>query len=378
MFTPAGFVFDVYDDSTATARRIVAEGGLPSADEVRRLPDRSFAVVLKTAGAPTVRRFPLVDAATTKVAAAYFNRLPEDVPERIREVAGANIAAAAKRFDVPVGAKLAARARPDVRTNEVLSEDVAIDTTPVSAALGARLTKEAAFASAQREFVAQYDRMSPPARVALAAKLAQHGDVTESRVRDYVPSERFGPLFKQAVLARHRLLRNDPVLSGQLLGLVGSFAADGAKQAAVQLHQFDRIAGIEGRVEDAFRSCWGGVVKAAAPLTDPASIRQHKLLAVARDHGDAICGVLESSAYAAFTRDPIGFYATAKPALRRVIDRLCDAVGSRRAASVRQDWYHRPPKTREQQRARELSRARGRIAERTGGVDHAWADKGKK
>ena len=77
----------------ATWKPHTEHGTLSSADR-RDLPDSAYAF-------PAQRKEPLVDAAHVRTAIARFNQV-EDVTDADRDLAWANILAAAKHYDVDV------------------------------------------------------------------------------------------------------------------------------------------------------------------------------------------------------------------------------------------------------------------------------------
>lgn len=98
MIKIAARVFDIYDDANlVVARELGASLGtlkVAERDEVERLPDHQFGLVMKTAGNVVRRRFPIHDLDSAKLSEAYFARISPQLPSKVAELAGAKISAA--------------------------------------------------------------------------------------------------------------------------------------------------------------------------------------------------------------------------------------------------------------------------------------------
>lgn len=100
MFKVANLVLDVYSDhGCEVARTLPADlhtVKVASADEVARLPDRCFGLVLKTASGEVKRYFPLHDADAVKLSSAYFERTRNALPGVVQEACHEKIVATQK------------------------------------------------------------------------------------------------------------------------------------------------------------------------------------------------------------------------------------------------------------------------------------------
>jgi len=337
MFKLAGKVFDAYDDHSRTGRTIAQRAGLPTSDEIAALPDRDFALVVKTASG-VQRRYPLATANLVKAAQLYFEAYGDRLPQRARSITAWRIKAAADKFNLGSIGSVTATVQADPpeeaqRTGVVHEQDLMPDETTSALWHGRRLDKVAAALEVQELFLSNYDRMTPAERAVAAHHITKLGEVTDPRVYDYVPKSRFGPKLAEGLRQRRTLVRDDVVKTAQLHELMKTFLSVGPAQSAILLNQFDKQAQIEERVLDAFVTCWGGFTKSAACF-DPTSAKHHKLTALSTEHIGSVRSVLDQEITDAFSRDPLGYYERALPKVKRVLDHLMAAIGSPPKRSV--------------------------------------------
>lgn len=99
MIKVAARLFDVYDDEHGEIARALPEElhsvKVAERDTVEALPDRCFALVMKTADGAIRRRFPVHDADALKLSQAYFAQTRTGLPAAITEIVEAKFAAAA-------------------------------------------------------------------------------------------------------------------------------------------------------------------------------------------------------------------------------------------------------------------------------------------
>lgn len=97
-------ILDVYDDSELeVASKLASQLGnvtVAERDAVEALEDRQFGLVLKTASGALRRRYPLHDADSTKLSAAYFREVRASLPDEVAELVHTKIAAAERYFNV--------------------------------------------------------------------------------------------------------------------------------------------------------------------------------------------------------------------------------------------------------------------------------------
>jgi len=105
MIKLAARTFDIYDDlpDLKYARAVAtkcASVQVASPEEVEALPDREFALVLKTASGAVLRRYPIHTADAVKLSRAYFNVCGAGLPEEIEAAISIKLAAADQHFGV--------------------------------------------------------------------------------------------------------------------------------------------------------------------------------------------------------------------------------------------------------------------------------------
>ena len=98
MIKVAARIFDVYDDEHGEIARMLPEElhsvKVAERDAVEALPDRCFALVMKTADGAVRRRFPVHDADSLKLSQAYFEHTRQGLPESVVDVVVAKFATA--------------------------------------------------------------------------------------------------------------------------------------------------------------------------------------------------------------------------------------------------------------------------------------------
>jgi len=103
MIKVAARIFDVYDDEHGEIARQLPEElhavKVAEHDEVMDLPDRCFALVMKTADGAVRRRLPVHDSDSLKISQAYFERTRQGLPEEVVRVVEGKFAAAQRVLD---------------------------------------------------------------------------------------------------------------------------------------------------------------------------------------------------------------------------------------------------------------------------------------
>ena len=312
MLKLAGVILDQYDDPAFVASPEVKAAGLMSGDEVARLPDNSFAMVVKLASG-THRRFPIPNKKMARMSAAYFAKsaahLPPDlrtkVAQKLRSVVG----------DMP---------------------EPKVDDTP----RGVELTTESAMKIASEDFIRNFDRMTPGERVLAASELWDAGAVEDPRILDYVPSTVFGPLLKRGMAERRTVLAQRPIELAVLNKLASTFGVTANPvTAAFALDVFDRTTKIAKRVPDAYKTVWGGTVK-AKPGCDGLE-EDYRVDTLAKEHAGAVRAVFSEPVVSAFLRDPKGYYRQATGNIKSVLRTLVNAVaGKKPETEVKRPYSH--------------------------------------
>ena len=103
MLSP-GHVLDIYDDAEG---RHISDGALlkkygeisvPTADEIAKLPDRDFALVIFTKTGEKIRKYPIHTPEALALSLHYFGKVGHALPKDARTIAAANIERAHLRF----------------------------------------------------------------------------------------------------------------------------------------------------------------------------------------------------------------------------------------------------------------------------------------
>ena len=314
MFKLAGRILDAYDDPAFVDHPRTTEL-LPSPDAVARLKDRDFAVVIKTA-AGVHRKYPLATPALLKVSAAYFDEFGAQLPDDIRAAVHRRLADAATRHGVKLAG--AAAAPPPEATTFTFTLPTS---GPSDAPTRRPATKLAAAAVAEDALLRHFGRMRPSERALAVADLAKSAAIVDPRLLAYRPRDDFGPRFGEGLRQREFVLAAEPIKLAQFEALLDRLSQSGAKTAAVLLDRFDRSAGLEGRVLDAYVTCWDGPAKTAA--ADPMDLQRAKIERLASENAQKIRTYFDESIASAFLRAPWAYYQTlAAPEVRRTLEQI--------------------------------------------------------
>lgn len=331
MFKLAGTIIDAYDDpefiNHSLTKTAQASGTLPTFEQLAEMRDNSFAIIIKTASGAH-RKYPIYNEPTVKLSAEYFNHYGHQLPPEMNKAAHFRIRSAAKRM----GVKLAGLVSKAVIDPGVYSFSLSSDRDPVT--MGKGMDKVAAFRRAQEEFIVNFDRMAPAERAIMAGRLEKIGTVTDTRITDYVPKKDYGPKFEEGMHQRAVALFGDSVKLAALKELREDLPKMDARRGAVMLDQFDKMAGVEHRVIDAYRTCWGGFRKAAGMSGGPTQFgigdldeMEYRIDTLARAHAETLKMVLDEQTVKAFVRDPIAYYRKASGQVRQVLRDLANQVG---------------------------------------------------
>jgi len=315
MLKLAGLIIDSYDDPDFVNNPNLASSGVPSSDVIAKMPDRDFAILIKTASG-THRKFPITSPSLVKVSAAYFNEYGHQLPADMRKTAQLRIQEAANSFGLPLNGAVSEQ----INTSDI-SGSASFTVTGQSMPATESLSKQAAFDLAQQEWLANFGRMTPAERVVSANALNKIAQVTDQRIMDYVPKSGYGPNFETGMRQRDTLLRDDIVKHAQFMDLTSRMVNMDSKRGAVLLDQLDKSAGLVGRVPDAFLTCWGGGVKLAS--CDMTSVTQNRVADLAVNYPGVVKQTFTPEVANRFLRGPIQYYNyVASPAVKKAIDAL--------------------------------------------------------
>lgn len=328
MIKLAGKVIDSYDDPKFVGLASLGSDALPDSAAIGQLPDRDFAVIIKTA-AGTNRKYPTSTPELTKISSAYFNEYGHQLPDDARGTAARFLKKASEVHGIPI--TITYKSSGATTNCLTYGEDFDVD-------IDIQLGKEASDRRAEGEFLAYYGRMTPVERALAANDMHKVADIQDSRVFDYVIKPSFGPNMRDGVRDRMTLLQGDTIKVASLKQVLVRMNDSDVGRAAVLLHQFDKLAGYEGRVKDAFLTCWGGVVKIADKRSDD-EIMEYKIDTLARAHGQEVRRVFSDDIADAFTRDPVGYYKNrAEGQVKTMLKYLANQVAKKSANSeIRKD-----------------------------------------
>lgn len=313
MIKLAGQIIDSYDDPKFVSDSS-AQARFPSPAEISALKDRDFAVIIKTA-ARTHRKYPISTPDLVKVSSAYYNEYSHILDKDMRDAARTRIQQAAQEFNIKLAGAVAEPADATTFVFNPVSQ-------PKEDVVG--ITKQAAFDIAVDRFLGQYSRMTPLERALAADELNKLGELNDTRVLDYVPKSEYGPHFANGIRQRMHLVQEDNVKLAQLKNLTKDIVHRDARAGAILLDRFDKTAEIEGRVQDAYLTCWSGFVKKAA--RDFLSEEERHIETLAKVHADAVKNVFDEMTAHAFLRDPVGFYRAATGPVKTALTSLVKSV----------------------------------------------------
>src|SRR3990172_9821611 len=112
-----GYVIDIYDDAEG---KHIADGGLlkkygeldvAAADDLAKLPDKDFALVVLTKTGQKQRKYPVHTPDSLALSIHYFGKTGMALPEKARAIAASNFVLAHLRFgaDPPEGLRKLAK-----------------------------------------------------------------------------------------------------------------------------------------------------------------------------------------------------------------------------------------------------------------------------
>lgn len=247
MFKLAGAVVDCYDDPTfmsSIAAQSMLGHELLDPSELHKLADRDFAIKIVD-GNITARKLPIYNETITKISCAYLYDMADKLPQEVVKTAAARLASACEKFGIGIPSEF----EPIERTGRytvVLEQEQ----TPAAIRDEEELGKFAAWEAAK-----QFPRMTPEDKVILADELNKVGAAQyQPEVMEYVPSNTYGPLLKQAINDRKYILRGDEsdntILINALEDMYERRNEKSPLQFAIELATFDKVAGLRPRYKN--------------------------------------------------------------------------------------------------------------------------------
>ena len=108
----SGLVLDRYDDPQGSALwnipvalELVKMGSVLSSEELARLPDETFALIIED-GDVTLKKFSMADAANTALSVIYFMENGHKLPLEAQKVAAANLLKGCGWYGIPTSDEL--------------------------------------------------------------------------------------------------------------------------------------------------------------------------------------------------------------------------------------------------------------------------------
>jgi hypothetical protein len=183
--------------------------------------------------------------------------MADKLPQEVVKTAAARLAAACEKFDIGIPSEFEPIARTGQYTVVVKQEE-----TPAAIREEDELGKFAAWEAAK-----QFPRMTPEDKVVLADELHKIGAAQHRpEVMEYVPTDTYGSLLKQAINDRKYILRGDESDNSIMIAALDDMYSRRDQKSplefAVELANFDKIAGLRPRYKngltDPYKASFGG------------------------------------------------------------------------------------------------------------------------
>ena len=246
----AGIVFDIYDDVNYSVLRQggekIASCSFEPADKLYKLPDSSFAVIIKTASGETLRKYPRHTPDSIKVSAFYLQN-SKDIPEEIKQAA----------IDGLVNKK----------TNiiNLANEPVKMASTQnyglkINGKSYFPLDTQDQIKTAVATFKLSCDKLLPGERYELAQNIIKvAGNIPlNNDIHRYASTELNKLAWLQGVKAR-----SQECLDTTKVSALKAYKPTDSKNALAFLAEFDKNAGITNKVPDIYTSVFADIMKIA-------------------------------------------------------------------------------------------------------------------
>jgi hypothetical protein len=300
MYRLAGKVIDVYDDLKMDhlKENLSKVGSLKLApvDQVMKLPNDQFALVLLTKTARSIRKFPIHDADSTAISNLYFEKTATKLPPEGRSVAAFFLKKASERFKLTPPKVLEKHAGGEISSNVVnvmkCTEDVQ-ESKPQHLALRTSYPIDTSMQvkTAMSYFDENAQLLEPKDRHSFAVAVAQRAGELKveipaaSQLRKYAGTK-YGNLVESAYHERAALLVGDGQACKALKHLIEKRASFAPVEFAEALEKFDKTNGLDRHwdigargVRDPFRSTFESVkvastIKIGGKLVDAVKLQK--------------------------------------------------------------------------------------------------------
>lgn len=277
MFKLAGKILDFNDDPGFVLNLKVREQAaqfLKTDEDAQKLPDSSFALVIKTASG-THRRYPIYNAVATRVSCEYFDSFADQLPLELKKTAGYYLQEACKRFQLEAPSCVS-------KFIEKVAKIHTLTKAPTDASLEPVIkTAESLIKLSELELFKSFHKLEPKDRVEAVSefcKLAGTEGMTKQELWDYVPKEELGPNFIEGINRRRAVVKQASGLHAELLERIADSAKTETAESVCQtLHTFDKMASLTNRYKNGFPdpywTCFSGF-----PLPKVAKQRVDRLI----------------------------------------------------------------------------------------------------
>jgi len=297
----AGIVFDIYDDVNYSVLRQggekIASCSFEPADKLSRLPDSSFAVIIKTASGDTLRKYPRHTPDSIKVSAFYLQN-SKDIPEEIKQAA----------IDGLVNKK--------TNVINLANEPVKMASTQN---YGLKINGRSYFPldtaeqikTAVATFKLSCDKLLPGERYELAQNIIKvAGEIPlNNDIHKYASTEFNKLAWLQGVKAR-----SQECLDTAKVAALKAYKPESAKNALAFLAEFDKNAGITNKVPDIYTSVFADIMKIAGLKV---ASKSDKIKSIPTEQ---IKQAYDANFAAEWEKDPVAVYESLPVPVKEEID----------------------------------------------------------
>lgn len=299
----AGIVFDIYDDVNYS---ILREGGekiascsFEPADRLSRLPDSSFAVIIKTASGQTLRKYPRHTPDSIKISAFYLQK-SKDIPEEIKQAAVDGLVNKKTNYidlsNEPV--KMASTQNYGLKING--KSYFPLDTVEQ-------------IKTAVATFKLSCDKLLPGERYELAQNIIKVASVNNVTLNNDIHKYASTELNKLAWLQGVKV-RSQECLDTAKVAALKAYKPESAKNALVFLAEFDKNAGITNKVPDIYTSVFADVMKIAGLKV---ASKSDKIKGISTEQ---IKQAYDANFAAEWEKDPVAVYESLPVPVKEEID----------------------------------------------------------
>jgi len=316
MYRLAGKVIDVYDDLKMSVLKDnlskIGSLNLTPVDQIMKLPNDQFALVMLTKTGRAVRKLPIHNADSAAISNLYFEKTADKLPAEGRAVAAFFLKKASVRFKLALPKVLEKHAGGEFSSNVVdvtKCTDKPCESNPLHLALGTSypIDTQMQVKIAMSYFDENAQLLDPKDRHSFAVAVVKRANdlnveiPSRSHLHKYAGAK-YGNLIESAYHERASILVNDTQACKALKHLVEKRASFAPIEFAEALEKFDKANGLDRYwdmgargVRDPFRSTFENVKVASAVKIGGKTIDIIKLQKLAnsdvlsKNFGDDFC-----------------------------------------------------------------------------------------